>query len=127
MALTVGLATATAGSGGNSANAKRCQKGGWRTLYTLDGRAFASEEACVSYAAQGNTLSTKPKSQIDCELADGTYLTGYGGWGCGNYLSTAGVDLAGDCLAEVPGGHYTVGNPDAGTQRVGLFACIPPT
>jgi hypothetical protein len=33
IALTAGLATATAG-GGNSANAKKCQKDGWQTLVT---------------------------------------------------------------------------------------------
>src|SRR5262245_36746128 len=57
LALTVGVATANAG-GGNSADAKLCQKGGWQHLFTATGGSFASEEACVSYAAQGGTLTT---------------------------------------------------------------------
>ncbi len=130
LALTLGLATATAGSGGNSANAKRCQKGGWQTLYTSDGRAFTSEEACVSYAAQGNTLSTKPKSQIDCESPsiDGTYGIDpqTPGWSCANFLTGGGATLVADCLAEFPGGHYVVSMPNI-TGRTDIFACIPPT
>lgn len=55
LALSVGAATASAG-GGNSANAKLCQKDGWQSLYTGNGATFASEEDCVSYAAQGGTL-----------------------------------------------------------------------
>ncbi len=55
IALTAGLATATAG-GGNSANAKKCQKNGWQTLVTSTGAAFTSEEQCTSYAAQGGAV-----------------------------------------------------------------------
>jgi len=42
--------------GGNSANAKLCQKGGWQTLQSSTGGTFTSEEACVSYGALGGTL-----------------------------------------------------------------------
>lgn len=45
--------------GGNSENAKACHKGGWEGLVRSDGSAFASEEECVSYAAQGGTLQEK--------------------------------------------------------------------
>jgi len=41
---------------GNSANAKLCQKNGWTGLVTSSGNPFASEEACVSYAAKGGKL-----------------------------------------------------------------------
>ena len=51
VALSVGVATATAG--GNSPNAKLCQKNGWKTQYTSTGQWLTSEEACVSYAATG--------------------------------------------------------------------------
>jgi hypothetical protein len=77
-ALMVGVATATAG-GGNSANAKKCQNGGWQTLVRSDGTSFTSEGACVSYAARGGTLTTpttKTKSQLDCEALGGTFATG---------------------------------------------------
>jgi large repetitive protein len=64
LALTVGVATATAGGGtsggGNSANAKLCQKGGWTKWVTAEQTPFASEEACVAYAAAGFTLTPAP-------------------------------------------------------------------
>lgn len=44
--------------GGNSTNAQRCYKGGWQTLYRSDGSTFASQDACVSYAAHDGTLVT---------------------------------------------------------------------
>src|SRR5436190_24334108 len=48
------------GSADNSANAKLCQKGGWQKLQGSDGRRFASEDACVSYAAKGGKLVPIP-------------------------------------------------------------------
>jgi len=77
LALSVGVASASAGGGkgGNSANAKLCYKNGWQSLYTSTGAAFTSEEACVSYAAQGGTLTSKTKSQLDCESLGGTFST----------------------------------------------------
>jgi len=56
LALTVAVATATAG-GGNSANANLCQKNGWQNWVRTDGSAFKNQGACVSYAAQGGTLT----------------------------------------------------------------------
>lgn len=44
------------GGSGNSLNAKACQKNGWQGLVTSTGDPFSSEEACVSYAAEGGTL-----------------------------------------------------------------------
>jgi hypothetical protein len=45
--------------GGNSLNAKSCQKNGWQSLVTSTGATFASETACTSYAAKGGTLYRK--------------------------------------------------------------------
>ena len=56
LALTVAVATANAG-GGNSANAKLCQKGGWHSWVRVDGSAFKNQGDCVSYAARGGTLT----------------------------------------------------------------------
>ena len=53
--LTVSATQAAKGPGGNSLNAKSCQKGGWQSLYTRTGVSFASEQACTSYAAQKGT------------------------------------------------------------------------
>ena len=64
------LALAGAGSafagGGNSANAKLCQKGGWETWVRADQTTFANQGACVSYAAQGGIL-TAPGGPIEAE------------------------------------------------------------
>jgi hypothetical protein len=56
LALGTGVASATAG-GGNSANAKACQQDGWKNLVRTDGTSFTNQGACVSYAAQGGTLT----------------------------------------------------------------------
>ncbi len=46
--------------GGNSANAKQCQKGGWASSALQNGSGqqltFTSEEECVSYGATGGEL-----------------------------------------------------------------------
>jgi hypothetical protein len=57
LALVVGVATATAS--GNSDNAKACQQG-WQNFVRQDGTAFKNSGDCVSYAAQGGVLNTKP-------------------------------------------------------------------
>jgi hypothetical protein len=52
----VGVASA---DGGNSANAKLCQKGGWQTLHnSATGVGFSNEGACVSYGAKGGEYSS---------------------------------------------------------------------
>ena len=55
LALSVGSSVALAG-GGNSANAKACQKNGWMTLQSSTGASFADGSACVSYGAAGGAL-----------------------------------------------------------------------
>ena len=47
---------AGAAAGGNSANAKLCQKGGWKTLFRGDGSTFANQGECVSFAARGGPI-----------------------------------------------------------------------
>lgn len=57
VALTVGVTSATAANGGNSANAKLCQKDGWMNLQGFsDGTVFRNTGGCVSYAAHGGML-----------------------------------------------------------------------
>jgi hypothetical protein len=55
VALSVGSSVALAG-GGNSANAKACQKNGWMALQSSAGVSFADGSACVAYGAAGATL-----------------------------------------------------------------------
>jgi hypothetical protein len=73
LALVVGAVAATpAGATGNSANAKLCQKDGWRTVFRSDGSQFANQGACVSYAAKGNTIALNAWKAA-CEQAGGTF------------------------------------------------------
>lgn len=73
-ALAVGVATASPTSnGGNSANAKACQNGGWKILGTRDGKVFIDQGGCVDYAAGGGIFGVaKPDLQLvvtGCELS----------------------------------------------------------
>jgi hypothetical protein len=68
LALTVGVATATGGNGGNSANAKLCQKGGWQNLVRADQTPFADQDECVAYGATGGTPAP-PTPTADISLA----------------------------------------------------------
>jgi hypothetical protein len=61
-ALSVGVGTATAAKGGNSANAKLCQKGGWMNLQGSDGTQFKNQGKCVSFGAHGGTIVPIPSS-----------------------------------------------------------------
>jgi hypothetical protein len=57
--LTVGVTTASAGpnAGGKSANAKKCQNGGYVNWVRADGTTFANADECMTYASKkGNTL-----------------------------------------------------------------------
>lgn len=74
LALTVGVATATAG-GGNSDHAKLCQKDGWQNWVRADLSPFENTGGCVSYAARGGTLTAKSAAQAACEALDGTFGT----------------------------------------------------
>jgi len=40
-------------NGGNSANARLCQNGGWQNVQTSDGVPFSSQGECVAAGAQG--------------------------------------------------------------------------
>jgi len=71
-ALTVGVATATAGNG-SSGKAEACQNGGWQNLVGANAAAFKNQGECVAYAAQGGTLSPKSASQVLCESYGGTF------------------------------------------------------
>lgn len=105
LALSVGVSTASAGNGGNSANAKLCQKGGWATLArSEDSSSFANQGDCVSYGAHGGKLVAKGRSQLDCESFSGTFSTdpatnlagfsqtGYAfAWSCNGASTTPGI------------------------------------
>jgi hypothetical protein len=48
--------SAVAAPGGNSANARLCQHGGWATLMDSTATPFASQDECVSYGAHGGAI-----------------------------------------------------------------------
>jgi hypothetical protein len=77
LALAVGaIAAAPAGAaaGGNSANAKLCQKDGWKTLYRGDGSTFANQGDCVSHGARGNAILPEPNAwKAACEQDGATF------------------------------------------------------
>jgi hypothetical protein len=124
VALAVGVATAAA-DGGNSENAKLCQKAGWQSVFRSDGTPFSGQGDCVSYAAQGGTLTTTTftKSKLDCEALGGTFSTDPASnhvgllpgrtflWSCNNGPSQAfSVSLTFDC------------GDDAGPTNFGFMA-----
>lgn len=56
VAMLVFAGGALAAHGGNSANAKLCQKGGWQTLMDSSAAPFASQDDCVAYGARGGAI-----------------------------------------------------------------------
>jgi hypothetical protein len=101
-ALSLGVATANAGKGpgGNSANAKLCQKGGWMNLQGSDGTQFANQDECVSFGAHGGTIVPKPPCTAGSDnFSDDTDLsqptTWLGGTIDGPYTGDGGVRIQG--------------------------------
>jgi hypothetical protein len=83
------VSVATANDSGNSANAKLCQKGSWVNFVRADGTPFANQDECVSYGAQGGTISPpshQPRTGEEvCTAFGGTYQapnTGALVWTC---------------------------------------------
>ena len=91
--------SALAAKGGNSPNAKLCQKGGFEDWVRSDGTAFANVGACVSYAARGGSLRPKPPksaAQLLCESLDGTYVEAPAAgtlWECNDWPITDEADF----------------------------------
>jgi hypothetical protein len=78
LAMLAVSSAALAGRGGNDANAKLCQKGGWSSLMDSAARPFVSEDACVSYAAQGGSIYPAAKLVVkacDTQPYDGICVT----------------------------------------------------
>ncbi len=60
----LGQSPAAAAKGGNSANAKSCQKGGWQQLMTADGVPFSNQDECVSAGAKGTVIVPLVPTQL---------------------------------------------------------------
>jgi hypothetical protein len=86
-------AGALAAGGGNSANAKLCQKEGWRTLMDSSTSPFANAGECVSYGAHGGAIYAL--ARIEVELCATQPFDGM----C---VSTSGFGLKPTTLVETP-------------------------
>jgi hypothetical protein len=83
--LSLVFAAGTVMAGGNSANAKLCQKGGWQALVTEAGEPLSNAGDCVSHAAQGGTLTTlHDQWQNACVEAGGSFTESENQWRCIN-------------------------------------------
>jgi len=71
--IPAGVASA---SGGSSADAKFCQKGGWESLVTPPGQTFASQGSCVSYATMGGAALG-----VSASVANGSVTYAVSGFG----------------------------------------------
>ena len=82
---------ALAAKGGNAANAKLCQQGGWHGLMDSATTPFSNEDQCVSYGAHGGAIYAR--AGIDVELCANQAFDGI----C---VSTSGFGLEADhdCL-----------------------------
>jgi hypothetical protein len=100
--------------GGNSANAKLCYKGGWEDWVRSDHTTFANQNECVSYAANGGTLTPDP-----CEYDHDTALTGRTLYAIA-YTNVNGIDgyQPDDCDVFISALAENNGNsaPDAGDE-----------
>jgi hypothetical protein len=100
LALLAALATALvfagaalAGKGGNSANAKLCQKDGWQALMDSSATPFSSEDDCVSTGAHGEPIYTLASLHVAASAnqpADGLAV------------STSGLGLAPTAVVTTP-------------------------
>jgi hypothetical protein len=142
--------TTHAATGGNSQNAKKCQKGGWSTYVGSDLRTtFKSQGDCVSNAAQGGLLVEIPTlaSQPLCESFGGTFGPGpdlIGAlsnpvlWVCNGiaipstadypaFVSNEALPLAYDCLADDGASLYWTAEFIGSNPGVANLTCYGPS
>jgi hypothetical protein len=110
VALTVGVATATA----DDANAKLCQQGGWQsTAFTQSGATFASQAACVAYAAHGGTIASVVASTAIVRCSNGDPNSHELCWGAITGHGLEPTDFTSPNPSHIA---FTILNPD-GTTR----------
>jgi hypothetical protein len=63
---------AYAAAGGNTANAHKCEEGGYLDYTKSNGDPFKNEGQCTSYAAKGGQLVPVPTADISLDQAAGT-------------------------------------------------------
>ena len=89
LALAVGAIAAgpaAAAKGGNNDTAKRCQKGGWKTLTAQTGAPFANQGDCVNDGAHGLGAVPPSAGETACDNITGSVFTNVGSdgllWTC---------------------------------------------
>ena len=89
LALAVGAVAAgpaAAAKGGNNDTAKRCQKGGWKTLTAQTGAPFANQGDCVNDGAHGLGAVPPSAGETACDNITGSVFTNVGSdgllWTC---------------------------------------------
>jgi hypothetical protein len=115
------VSEAALASGGNSANAKLCQKGGWESQALQSGSGqsllFASQDQCVSYGARQGPLFAPSLTAVPSDVVEdqGIDLTA-----AGFHPSSSGtltVDLAGGGSITLP----AVTNASGGLTFTSVF------
>jgi hypothetical protein len=69
---------ALAAKGGNSGNAKLCQKSGWQGLMDSTAASFANQDQCVSYGAHGGAIYALARIEVTASAnqpADGLFVS----------------------------------------------------
>jgi hypothetical protein len=116
---------ATAGTGGNKTGQACYESTYVNYIDPATGQAFTSQDACVSYVAQGGTLSSyyHQHSASDCVAAGGTFTEPiWALWTCGPLLwdTTVSQILTADCNSDIPPFSF----PWAGIPyRDGFYSC----
>lgn len=91
--------TAHAESGGNSAAAHACQRGGYASYVRSDGTAFANTGECVSYAAHGGVLQV-PQQETSIKVTFTSGPTYYIGGPAGSNFTGATVATLGGAQVD---------------------------
>ena len=109
------VSTSALAGGGNSANAKLCQKGAWMNLVRADGTTFVDQAACVSYGASGGTPvpPAQFQGQALCVSYGGTFRAfavgeaGHIFWTCASWTYSSDAEsvarqvaLSDACIAD---------------------------
>ena len=118
---------ALAAGGGNAANAKLCQQGGWSKLMDASGHPFANQDACVGYAAHDGTIYPRATLRVEAcndQPYDGLCVTTSGSGLAPGSVVTLTLSKNGSPVAEdwpIVQGDGTVGPTPKGHFE---FPCV---
>jgi|1185.fasta_scaffold1116880_1 hypothetical protein len=134
LAVVVSVAAAVpagAAKGGNSDNAKLCQKGGWTSLFSETGDTFAHPGDCVNDGAQGHSVFTTAGEAACHKLTGSDFGVGPAPivWTCLFLISgsqdpsgPAGAALTHACAVDSPTAKLTLTTLSEGEFGLGTCA-----